>query len=305
MENIIGFVLMIIALIINIFAAIVSSYILVNLLWNGWRLHDINLFLVINTYIPVFIISIISISLNIDAILGDTNISIHYDLLACQIRGYVYLYMIIWVFDSFSLQAYIRMLNILYPTRTYLHSCLSIIILMIITWFVSFLLVITTIFFQVIIYEPNEYQCTVNLHVWKSNVYMTLCVYLIPLNIVIISYIRVIKYMRESTIRNQQYRQTTIIRDLRIMQRIIILVHTLIILGLPSAIFWIFGLITGQLHTLTFRIQAIFISIDIFFLTFAVALTNPQVKRLIPLFNKHRRTHVSIIHPQQLTSTPV
>jgi len=299
MEDIIGFVLIIVALIINILATIFSSYILIYLIEHECRLRDINLLLVINTYIPILICSFIQVSFNIDTVLGDTNIFINIDSIACQVRGYIYLCIAIWLFTSFSLQAYIRMLDIVYPKRTYLRSFMATLIFIVITWFASFPLIIPTIFLKAIVYESSEYQCFIDFRMWKGNTYMIVGFYSIPISIIIIAYVRVVKFMQKSSLRNQQSRQKKIMRDLMVLQRIVILVWALIILGLPSAILWISGIITGQLYSLTYRIQAMFLAFNIFFLTFAVALTNPPVKRLVPLFNKHKATHGIVIHPQK------
>lgn len=299
MEGTIGFVLIIVTLIINILAAIFSSYTIIYLIGHECRLRDTNLLLVINTYIPILICSFIQVSLNIHAVLGDTNIFININSIACHVRGYIYLYIVIWLFNSFSLQAYIRMLNILYPKRTYLRSLMATMIFIVITWFISFLLIIPTIFLKVIVYKSSEYQCLVDLSMWKGNTYMVVGFYSIPISIIIITYVRVVKFMQRSSLHNQQRRRKMIMRNLMVLQRIVILVCTLIVLGLPSAIFWILGIITGHLYSLTYRIQAMFLAFNIFFLTFAVALTNPSVKRLVPLFNKHKAAHVIFIHTQE------
>jgi hypothetical protein len=170
------------------------------------------------------------------------------------------------------------MLNILYPTRTYLRSLMATMIFIVITWFASFLLIIPTIFLKVIVYESSEYQCLVDLRMWKGNVYMIVGFYSIPISIIIITYVRVVKFIQKSSLHNQQHRQTKIMRDLMVLQRIFILLCTLIVLGLPSAIFWILGIITGQMHSLTYRIQAMYLAFDIFFLTLLLPLRIHQSK---------------------------
>ena len=292
MEQIIGFVLACIALIINILATIVSIYAVIFLIWHEWRLRDGNLLLVINTYIAVLICNVIQVYLNIHSILGDMQLYIGTDSFACQARGYVYLYISTWLFNSFNLQAYLRMLRILHLRRTQFQSLWTIMALIVITCFASFLLVIPTIFLKVIVYIPSEYQCRVDLSMWEGNLYMMFGLYSIPIAIIVIIYVRVVKFVRKSSLNNQKCRKvSTTVRDFVVLQRIVILVSILIVLGLPSAILWIYGIATGQLHSLTFRIQAIFLAPDIFILSCAVALTNPPVKRLILLCEKRQETH--------------
>ena len=88
-------------------------------------------------------------------------------------------------------------------------------------------------------------------------------------------------------------------RDVMVLKRIVILVNIFICLSLPPAILRIDALITGHLYPLAYRIQAICLAIDMLTMSVAIAVTNPQVKRLIPLFSKHTLTRVITIHPQQ------
>jgi hypothetical protein len=61
------------------------------------------------------------------------------------------------LFNSFSIQAYIRMLNILSPTRAHLRSFMATMIFILITWFRTLLMLIPTIFLRAIAYQPSEY----------------------------------------------------------------------------------------------------------------------------------------------------
>jgi hypothetical protein len=237
MEDILGFVLIIITLLINILAIIISDYTERCLICHVWRLHDVNFILIVNTYMPILFTSFLHTSLNIQAILGDIHLLINIYSTSCQVWGYIYLYVIMWFFKSFSVQAYICMLNIWSPTRTHLHSFMGTIIFIIIIWFGTLLLLIPTIFLRFIAYQPSEYQCIVDLRTWKGNIYMILSVYSIPITITVMIYVRVVRFMKKSSVRNQQHRHATILRDVMVLQRIVILVGTLIVLDLPPAIF--------------------------------------------------------------------
>jgi hypothetical protein len=305
MQEFIGFLFVFIALIINILATIISSSVVICLIWREWRLRDANLLLVINTYIAVLIWSAFQVFLNIHCILCDIHLYTSIDSIACHVRCYICLYVVAWFFYSFSLQAYLRMLSIVHPQRSPLRSLKMIMTLIIIICFVSFILVIPTIFLKVIVYESSEYQCVVDLRVWKGNVYMMLGFYSIPLTIIVTAYANVVKFMRESSSHIEQYRQITTMRNLRVLRRICIIVCALIILGLPSLILWIHAIITGHLQPLTYRIQALFLAFDIFILSFSVALTNSQVKRLLPFFNKQQTGYTITVHSQrQLANIP-
>lgn len=298
MENISSFILLLLTFVINIVAVIICNYVTVYLIIHVYRARELNSLLVINTYIPVLLASIAHAGLNIRAILSDTLIFISDDWIICRVWGYMYLYVIMWLFGSFSVQAYIRMLNIIHPNRTYLHSFMPILLFMSFTWFVTLLLLLPTIFLNVIAFEMTEYRCAVDLSTWKGNVYMILSFYSIPITVTAVVYLRVVRFIKASSLRNEQSRRTSMIRDARVLLHTTLLVCILVVLGLPSAVLWIQGLITGYLHPLTYRIQGIFIAITMLILAVAVPLINPQVKRLLPIMNRQNAVQVQRVQHQ-------
>ncbi len=94
MEDILGFVLIIITLLINILAIIISDYTEGCLICHAWWLHDVNFILIVNTYMPILFTSFLHTSLNIQAILGDIHLLININSTSCQVWSYIYLYVI-------------------------------------------------------------------------------------------------------------------------------------------------------------------------------------------------------------------
>ena len=299
MEGSIGLIFSCISLVINIVATIVSSYTLACLIYREWRLRDINVLLVINTYTVVVLWSGIQVSANIFCILGDTQTYVNVDSIACHAHCYVYLYLVTWLFSSFILQAYVRMLNIVRSHHDQLHSMGTVSIWILITYVSSFVLVVPTYFLNVIVYTPTDYQCVVDIRSWKGTLYMFWAFYSIPIGLITGMYIRVIRFVRQSTLRNQQHRQTITGRDLLMIQRILILLLTLIVLGLPSLILWLYSIITGRLYPFTYRLQALSLATSICTLAFAVALTNPQVKGFLFQFGQRHVGFDLTVHPQR------
>ena len=298
------FVLSCFSFIINLLAAISSIYALIFLTKYVWQQHDINILLVLNTYIVVSIWSSIQTSLNINAILGDQQWYIYVDSLACQVRGYIYLNMVPWLFITFILQAYIRMLNIISPQEAQRQSFKKILAVVMICYVISFLIMTPTfIYFHTIVYMPNEYQCATDLNKWEGNIYMILVFYSVPIEIIVVIYIRVLQHVRKSSIRIRQERKRSAERELRILQRILILIGVLVILGFPSSVLWLESLFRGRMHPITYRIQAFFLGISIFLVAWAVALINPQVKRVLPLLNRQTTTAHVTVYPQQQIRT--
>ena len=298
MENISSFIILTLTLVINIITIIICNYVTIYLIIHVYQARELNSLLVINTYIPVLLASIAHAGLSIRAILSDTLVYISDDSTICRVWGYIYLYIIMWLFGSFSVQAYVRMLNIIHPNRTYLHSFMTVLIFMILTWSVTLILLLPTIFLNVIAFQMTEYRCAVDLSTWKGNVYMILSFYSIPITVTAGVYLRVVRFIKASSLRSQQSRRTSMMRDARVILHTVILVCILVILGLPSAILWIQGLITGYLHPFTYRIQAIFIAITMLILAIAVPWTNPQVKRLLPMMDRQNTIQVQRIQQQ-------
>lgn len=151
---------------------------------------------------------------------------------------------------------------------------------------------------------PNEYQCLADLNRWQGNISMILTFYSIPIDLILFIYIRVLRHVRQSSIRMQLERHRAAERDIQILRRILILVGMLIILGFPSSVLWIESLIQGRMHPISYRIQAFFLSISIFLVPWGVALANPQVKRLLPIFNKQRLAVQISVRPQPQQQQP-
>jgi hypothetical protein len=80
------------------------------------------------------------------------------------------------------------------------------------------------------------------------------------------------------------------------LQHIVILVSILFGLVLPSVVLWLQCIFTGQLQSFPYRIEAIFLALDILSLAFTVVFTNAQVKKLLPLLNKRRTTLTIRVH---------
>ena len=158
-----GLILSCISLAITIIATFVSSFTLICLIYREWRLRDINVLLVINTYTVIVLWSRIQVSANLFCILGDTRTYVNLDSIACHVHCYVYLYLVTWLFSSFILQAYVRMLSIVRSQQDQLHSLGTVSIWIFITYISSFALVVPTYFLDVIVYTPTDYQCVVDI----------------------------------------------------------------------------------------------------------------------------------------------
>ena len=301
MENVTGFIMSVISLIINLLSLIVSFYILIYLIWKVYLLRQINTFLTMMSYVSIVICNSFNICLNIQTILGDTKRFIVSDSTTCHIIGHMYLLVGINLLDSFSIQSFIRMLSIVYPTRRFLRSLKSIIGFTLIIWLTAVLRLLPVVFLKIITYQQADYICVLNLHMWIGNVYTSLTVYYITIFLVILFYVQVIRFSRKIALHNRIHRRRKVTRNAHVLRRIVQIVNILLILGLPSAVFWIIDMITGELHYLTYRIQALFLALGMFIATFAVVLTNSKIKYILPFLNRQHLARVAPLELQQNT----
>ena len=252
-------------------------YVLITLFSYDRQHRDVNWLLIINTYVALLLWDLIHVFMNLHAILGDQQLYISVDSLACRIQRYIYLYAVLWLFSNFVLQSIFRMLNIVYAQRVQWRSRKKTCVPIVRACFVSLAIVMPTFFLRNVVYKPTEYQCVGDLTVWQANVYMLCAFYLILMVTIVAIYTRVIKYVRQSSVQTQQAATS---RDLVVLQRILFLVTIQIPLGFPLSGLWFF------------------LGIAILLLTFATALTNTQVRRILPLFKQRRVTRQIAVHPQ-------
>ncbi|CAF1159138.1 unnamed protein product [Adineta ricciae] len=160
---------------------------------------------------------------------------------------------------SFLLQAIYRYMTVMYPMRLFWQSTRFQILLILATWIFSFIYPFEFLFNNGIIYNVDNQICQLPLRRSFSIIYMSSCVYAIPILLVITTYIKLIRYV------HQMSKHVTAIvvytraqKELKMVRRIVILVMILTFICLPYEIFVLMGMFTSppQYH---FRIAYIFV----------------------------------------------
>ncbi len=105
--------------------------------------------------------------------------------------------------------------------------------------------------------------------------------YGLPAFCLFIIYIRIIIFMRQQAINQAQTVRRRQARDFIAIQRIIITVGVLIILGVPSVILVIMAAITGREYPLSFRITWISLTVSMSGLCVAMSISIPQLKNIL------------------------
>ncbi|UJR37050.1 hypothetical protein I4U23_029755 [Adineta vaga] len=95
-------------------------------------------------------------------------------------------------------------------------------------------------------------------------------------------YALIIRYVHRTN-NIQQIRQNSNKRDLLIVKRIIVLVLIAMGIGIPTAFLLIIYMITGELTSLAYHIQALSLTAGLVIESIALAIITPQVRKMFRL----------------------
>ncbi len=128
----------------------------------------------------------------------------------------------------------------------------------------------------------------------RGTLWITTVVYGFPVLCLSIIYIRITKFIHQ-----QSNNQTVEVkrrqkREFLVFQRIIILVGTLFILGVPGMILMIICYITGYENPLSYRITWLFYETSMIILSVFIVLMTPQLKNIF--MRRWQRNRVMPMH---------
>jgi hypothetical protein len=293
-------ILNILSLIIVGFSSLWSFLILFlfALRYRQWINQDVSLILVLNTYVCIFFASIVSLSHRIETLIGDFDLFNSRErmmTLECRIRTIFLFISSAEVFNACALLAFFRFVCVVYPQKMILQRYSTQLMLILVTWFLSFIVgsvggtVITPIVFL-----PEEYFCYIDFENLLRTLMLFLSIYPIPISILCISYIRVIIFIRQSSERVVAGAQQQMNRDVVVFRRTMLIVAILIMLVTPIILFLIMRFITGRFYPLGYRVIWFFVNISFLFLSIAFVLIIPKMK-IIFINSKKKRTDYNSI----------
>ena len=183
-----------------------------------------------------------------------------------------------------------RLCRIVYPNYRWLQADWVYLTIFLIELIVILILVSPILFWNDVIYLPEESYCYVPFTNSRGILWLLLNAYGNPLLILLWIYIRITVYLRQQSSTNLlpiiKQRQD---RDLLVIRRIFIIIGFLLALGLPGVVLLIMLYITGEQHPLVLRIEWFSVSISMVELTLTLILFTSQLKRIIwKIFQKHR-----------------
>ncbi|CAF4266900.1 unnamed protein product [Rotaria sp. Silwood2] len=195
---------------------------------------------------------------------------IQYQDSLCIFRGFLGYVVTILQNYSYLLQAIYRYITVVYPTRLFWQSVRFQVCLIPATWIFGFVCPLPYILNHEIKYNINNQICQMPLQLSFLAIYNALCVYMIPVSLVMLIYFKLIRYVQDMSKHviptNTLYRAQ---RELKMVRRIVILVMGIVTIGFPYALFIFISFFTTppKYH---FRIAYIFVDTSLTFVMIAL-----------------------------------
>jgi hypothetical protein len=178
------------------------------------------------------------------------------------------------------LQALYRLGRIVYSTYRWLRVFWFYAIAVPIQFTASCALLCPLLFWHDIVYLPTSYYCWIPVKNIRGTLWITTVVYGFPVLCLSIIYIRITKFIHQQS-NNQtievKRRQK---REFLVFQRIIILVGTLFIPGVPGMILMISCYVTGYENPLSYSITWLMYETSMMILSVFIVLMTPQLKNI-------------------------
>ena len=282
----IPFIITIISLYLITIAFVVSIVVLFVLLKHFSQHHlrpdsKITLMFSIVIYFLICIHSINLFSLNIRTILGDTYRIVFDSSFSCLFQGYFTNVVGTSMYNMFVLQAFFCLCHLIYPNYRVFQSYGFYLLIIFIQMILNSVFLSLQFLLHHLVYLPTESYCYVSLKNLSSSLLMLCFCYLLPLTYLLIIYIRITKYIRQTSHNSRASLKSRQKRDFIALRRILIKLTTLVFLGCPSIIMWLMVLITNKEYNFTYRIFWLGIESTFAILSMEIIVIDPQVRQII------------------------
>ncbi|CAF1091003.1 unnamed protein product [Adineta steineri] len=225
-----------------------------------------------------------------------------YQDIFCIFRGYLTYVLCAALNYSFLLQAFYRYLIVVYPARLFWQLRRNQFIFIITKWIYVFIFPLPFTFTGDIIYNVNNQICQIPFRLSFTMIFVAICVYGIPVPLIILIYLKLIQYVRKMNKRvipvNILFRAQ---RELKMVQRTMILTMIIVILGLPYASFIIVSFFTSP-PFYHFRIAYIFVTISLVFVMIVLLEFTEPLKASITK-KLHRQSNIIVPNGTQMNRT--
>jgi hypothetical protein len=195
---------------------------------------------------------------------------IEYQDSLCLVRSY-FIYFTSAVFDySYLIQALYRYLIVVYPTRLFWQTGKFQFLCIMITWIGCILYPIPFILNNQTIYNVDNQVCQLAMRRSFHLYYAAFYIYIIPVSLIVFIYFKLVLYVRAMSKRIMP--ANTLLRaqrELKMVQRTVIIITTLITLGVPYASFVFMTIFTSS-PKYDLRIGYMFIDVSLVFAMIAL-----------------------------------
>ncbi|UJR19787.1 hypothetical protein I4U23_022921 [Adineta vaga] len=251
--------------------------------------QDIIFLLMINTYMAMFVFSFMVFFVNIHVFKADlygfidlnTN-----ELNACRLQGFLIYVTFACCYMSFVLQAFYRFTRVVYTKQRIFQSFSFYIICILLQWIMCFLLLLPPYLWPNMIYAlyKYDYYCGMVYGNFGALMYSGVVMYISPVIFLSIIYTRLMFFIRHQTSNLLQTRQMKRAhRDFTVIRRILFIVNTLTLPGIPNCIFTLMvnidPNISGSYYM--YRIQWMLPAVGVMIFSIALVIMTPQFKTLI------------------------
>ncbi|CAF0954760.1 unnamed protein product [Adineta steineri] len=221
----------------------------------------------INMYILLLIFTTISVSFNIQTMLGDLNEQ-NFNSFSCILAGYFVIVSINSLYYVFFNQALFRLCRIVYSTYEWIQLSWIHIILSPIEIILICILYSPAFVWHDIVYLTKEYYCFIDYTNLRLSLWVSFNTYGIPLCLLMLVYLRITIFIR------QQSNNLTWLTKKTSTTRF----------NCYSTFY-----ITGKLHPLFYRILWFSVTLSMMILTITMIILTPQLKKIVFKYFRHNR----------------
>jgi hypothetical protein len=285
-------------MIISSILAIILSILFLSIILLDKTCHTIPMMLIANSCFAGFLLGCSGLSFSLFSFQNDFK-QIHFQDSLCIIRAY-FGYASCTIFNlSFFVQAMYRYVTVVYPRYLFWQSIKFQIFFICLTWIFGYIHLLVYLFTDDIIYNVDNQICQIPLRFSLSIIYGTFCVYINPVLLIVLIYLKLFRYVHKMS---KHIIPVNILsraqRELKMVQRIIILIIILVVLGFPYTVFIIISFFTTQ-SKYHYRIGFLFIDLSLVFVMIVLfQFTKPLKMAMMKRINRRLNRLDTIIEMQ-------
>ena len=242
--------------------------------------HTVPMILTASTCFSILVYTCAMFSTSTITLQNDLNQIFSQDSL-CIIRNYITNVSGFWLTFSFLIEAVYRYLIIVYPTRLFYQTMKFQTMIICLSWIGGIIYPFPYLFSGDIVYQIDDQQCQLKLQFSFFVFYTQSCIYLIPISMTILIYFRLVYYVKQMS---KRVTRVDILsraqRELKMLQRTLLLIALLMSLGTPYTIF-IFMSFFHRAPKYHFRLVYIFVDLSLTLFMMALFYLNESLKRSI------------------------